>query len=276
MNKESINYTIPSLRLYVSELSFENSDKYGYRDYHFHTEIELVLVEEGEITCNFNNEKVKIKENEILFINKNVIHHLKAYNNSYRFTYFQIDIEQYQTNCGFPLLTSNNVTCNYKLFKENHPIFKIATAIKNEIIRKESNYEAFIKGCIFQLTAAMCRENLINTPTPLKSLDRIIPALNYVEANLNVKINLETVSKLCNTDKYNFCKIFKKITGVTFISYLNKRRLKFAEGLLVKSSKNVTEIAFESGFASLQYFNRTFIKRYGISPTTYRKMLVKR
>ena len=41
--------------------------------------------------------------------------------------------------------------------------------------------------------------------------------------------------------------------------------------LLVSSESSILDIAAESGFDNLSYFNRMFKKRFGMTPREYRK-----
>ena len=58
--------------------------------------------------------------------------------------------------------------------------------------------------------------------------------------------------------------------GTGFIDYLNDYRLTMAGRLLKSSDSPVLEIAAQSGFDNLSYFNRIFKRKYGISPGKWR------
>ena len=69
-------------------------------------------------------------------------------------------------------------------------------------------------------------------------------------------------------------KFFKCHMGTGFIDYLNDYRLVMAERLLRSSDNSVLEIAVQSGFDNLSYFNRIFKRKYGTSPGKYRKQFL--
>lgn len=55
------------------------------------------------------------------------------------------------------------------------------------------------------------------------------------------------------------------------MKYLNDIRLEKASQQLTQATeKNITEIAFDCGFSSNQYFTRVFKERYGMSPLRFR------
>jgi YesN/AraC family two-component response regulator len=55
------------------------------------------------------------------------------------------------------------------------------------------------------------------------------------------KLTVEQAAKLVSLNPYHFCKTFKKLTGRTFIEYVNVYRVKEAERLLLETDLNVTE-----------------------------------
>ncbi len=75
-------------------------------------------------------------------------------------------------------------------------------------------------------------------------------------------------------DKY-IGRLFKKEMGVTFNEYCLAKRLDRAAKLLRQGSNKIIDVALESGFDNISYFNRTFKKRYSLSPTEYLNSLNK-
>ena len=59
--------------------------------------------------------------------------------------------------------------------------------------------------------------------------------------------------------------------GVSFTTYLCDFRLNIAARLLVTTDDSILSIAESCGFFNLSYFNRTFKKKYGVTPGGYRK-----
>ena len=72
---------------------------------------------------------------------------------------------------------------------------------------------------------------------------------------------------------FYFCKIFKKVTGMTFTEYLGRVRVEKAKNLLLNPHLRISEIAYAVGFQSLTHFNRVFRELTGQSPTDFRKKL---
>ena len=63
---------------------------------------------------------------------------------------------------------------------------------------------------------------------------------------------------------------FKNMTGSSFTSYVNDRRLAAAAENLRRTDHKIVTIAEDSGFSNLSNFNRQFKARYGMTPGEYR------
>ena len=73
-------------------------------------------------------------------------------------------------------------------------------------------------------------------------------------------------------------KMFRAEMGITARQYLLDRRLENAASnlLIVGTSANVSQIAFQSGFHEPLYFSRLFKKKYGVSPKNYSESVSRR
>jgi len=67
-----------------------------------------------------------------------------------------------------------------------------------------------------------------------------------------------------NRKKLNLC--FKEVYGTSIFNYLRTCRLETARNLLRYSRKNVTEVAFDVGYAQQSNFTKAFKKHFGLSP----------
>ncbi len=98
----------------------------------------------------------------------------------------------------------------------------------------------------------------------------IAKAKAYIREHQVENVRLREVAKAINTNKFYFCKQFKKVTGINFTDYLTRIRLERCKNLLLNPNLRISEIAFEAGFQSITNFNRVFKMLLGQSPTDYR------
>jgi len=59
--------------------------------------------------------------------------------------------------------------------------------------------------------------------------------------------------------------------NMTCVEYINQCRMEEAAARLASGRESVTEVALDTGFGNLSYFNRVFKKRFGMTPGAYRK-----
>lgn len=92
---------------------------------------------------------------------------------------------------------------------------------------------------------------------------------HYADSNLSV----ETISDILHISPSYLSTIFKKEKQESLISYLTNLRMKKAIELLRSSDEKSYRIAEMVGYVDANYFSYVFKKKYGISPTRYRKSL---
>lgn len=109
-------------------------------------------------------------------------------------------------------------------------------------------------------------DNHAITPPPYESL--IHGILTWTEQNFSRKFSLEEVASAFGYSKNYFCDIFKKHTGITYLSYLNHVRISAACRIL-STGTSVKETAHICGFETESYFIQLFKKITGITPKTY-------
>lgn len=94
--------------------------------------------------------------------------------------------------------------------------------------------------------------------------------IDYIENNLDGKIDLETVANEIHYSKYHLHRMFTSTVGMTIHDYVQRRQLTEAAKLLVFSDKPIIEIAFICGYESQQAFSSIFKSMYKIPPAEYR------
>ena len=75
-------------------------------------------------------------------------------------------------------------------------------------------------------------------------------------------------------NRSSFCTFFRKATGQTYITYLNKFRIEKACTLLRKKTKDVSEVCYMVGFNDVPYFCRCFRNNRGMSPREYAEGII--
>ncbi len=93
----------------------------------------------------------------------------------------------------------------------------------------------------------------------------------YISQHFAEPITLGQLAELEHISKSYLSRQFKRLTGQTVISYLNRQRIETAKQLLSGSTESVNEIACQVGFESPKYFYRAFRNLTGESPASFRR-----
>lgn len=101
----------------------------------------------------------------------------------------------------------------------------------------------------------------------------VASAKQFVLAHAEEPITLAQVIRHVNVNRFYFCRLFKKATGMTLTEYVARVRVEKAKTLLVNPSLRISEIVFAAGFGSIPQFNSVFKRIAGMPATEYRETL---
>lgn len=94
--------------------------------------------------------------------------------------------------------------------------------------------------------------------------------LQYIYDNFDKPISLEEMAELTHLNKYSFCRYFKRMTQMSFISYLNEFRISKACRFLLLESYNISQVGYLVGYNTLSNFYHQFNKIMHCTPSEYR------
>ncbi|MEW9123773.1 MAG: helix-turn-helix domain-containing protein [Thermotaleaceae bacterium] len=102
----------------------------------------------------------------------------------------------------------------------------------------------------------------------LESMNR---ALDYIENNLQKKIDYDKIAQAACCSVYHFQRMFSFITNIPLSEYIRRRKMTLAAFELQNSETKVIDLALKYGYDSPESFSRAFQYLHGITPTSARK-----
>ncbi len=280
--REKIEYENPLLSLKIWQ---STRNEVGNIAWHYHPECELMLVKSGKLDIDLSDESYTLQAGDVVILGNSQLHRDRNTGGFLDYIVLQFDLNTFFDQSTIPYLQYFNETkvplstMNY-VFRENPQANEEAAEcirqILQEAIGKESGYELAVNLLIKKLLLILIRNDTRGLLADQDRVERIRlkPVLDFVETNIDDRIAVEDACKLANMSYYYFVKFFKKIMGLSFTEYVNFRKIKRAEQLLLTRDMSVTEVGDQIGMANMAHFYKMFKRFNGCSPKEFqRKML---
>ncbi|MFC5471875.1 AraC family transcriptional regulator [Cohnella suwonensis] len=280
--REKIQYENPLLSLRIWQSTRYDS---GSVSWHYHPECELFLVHEGELHVDLSDETLEMRAGDVVILGNSQLHRDRSPDGKLTYTVLQFDLNTYFDQSTIPYLQYFNETkvplsaMNY-IFREN-PEARVSAAecirqIQQEALQKESGYELAVNMLIKKLMLILIRNDHRGLLADQDRVERIRlkPVLDFVESRIDERITVDDACRLANMSYYYFVKFFKRIMGLSFTEYVNFRKIKRAEQLLLTRDMSVSEVGDEIGMANMAHFYKMFKRFNGCSPKEFQRNML--
>ena len=268
-------------------------DRKGYHVApHWHTSIELLYFLQDEATVWIGSKYYKVAFGDLIIINAGEVHSVVVEKDTSpthlvlkvlpEFLYMPTN-DSFEANYLLPFTIADFP--QHRLIRKDDLDGSSVVSLMNEVYKefhtRQYGYELLIQANISKIFLWILRywqsQGMnINQLFHHNSNDyqRLKMLFKHVQNNYMEPIPLQEVADLCNMNPSYFSRYFKKITGKTFVEYVNYIRLTEAEKLLLTTDLNITQVAFKSGFSNASYFIKIFKKQNGISPNQMKKHIL--
>lgn len=239
-----------------------NKESYDFPS-HFHSNFETCFCFSGEQQVKVGNAVYTLTEGDAVVIFPGTVHE-----------YIKSKIKDTE---------SVSVICSLSLLKD---IFPALTSLfpENPVIKREKlspdTALSFRKTTEINDEALLLGWTLIALSDLLKNVD-LIPLSNsaelpsqivsYVNDNFKEPLTIKSISKVFGYHPSYIAHLFCDRLKIPFRTYLGALRCEYASTQIKTTEKSLTEIAFDSGFNSLNTFCRAFKKHLGKTPSQYKK-----
>ena len=257
--------------------------------YHFHPEYELTYITQGTGRRYVGSHMENFAPGDLVLIAPNVPHCWKLEISAGEQIAAEAVVIQFSPEMlGDKLLEKKEMTAIRRLLKSA----RVGTTFNESVAERlgetlralsdKAGFYGFIEFLrILQHLAegaenGMCtvfdQDNAITIT--LAEQQRMAPVFAYLVEHFRNRVSLREVAAIAHMTPQAFCKYFKKITRKTFMDTVMEYRLNYATQQLAQTDKPVSDIAFESGFADVSFFYRTFKKKTKLSPLNYRRQFI--
>lgn len=163
---------------------------------------------------------------------------------------------------------------------ESHPAgadcYPLLDEVIEELVTRRPAYELITKSKLYTLFVLLARTFM---PAPFTektaepyfaNRDRYKTLIQHIESNIGEKLSVEAAAAEVGLNPFHFCKMFKRLTGRTFVDYVNLTRMNEAEKLLREGTLTITEIAGIVGCSNPNYFTKLYKQYKGMTPSQAR------
>lgn len=265
-----------------------DSQPYFYKELHFHPEVQLTLIQEGEGTLIVGDTIDRFGQYDIFLLGSNLPHVLRSDS-----AYFEPGSQQRSTATSV-LFRAETLENTFLSVPEMRPIRQLLQEAQHGIRLRGQPNHPLVKQ-LATLPALRPFEQLIGLLTLLDALaahsdrqllsgrtylqpqrpedhQRLERVFSHLLDHYDRPVTLDEVASLTNMTPGAFCRFFRQHTRKTFTTLLNEVRIEHACRYLRESKLSISQIAFSCGYTNLSNFNRQFKEKTGVTPSAYLRL----
>lgn len=278
---EIVPYDNPLLSIRIFQTQREPQTRTGW---HYHKQLEMLLVLNGQLDVYMEVDMITLTKGDVAILGTYELHRDYC-SSALEYIVVQFDLEHFFDQSSISYMRYFSETheplsrANY-IFKEHpHVQNEVAACIRDvlrEASKKEAGYEIAVSILIKQILLLLLRNDsrkVLSEQEPFDKI-RLKPVLDYVEQHLTDRLQVEEVCQIANMSYYYFVKFFKKSIGLSFTEYVNYRKVKRAERLLLTKDLSITEVGEKIGMPNMAHFYKMFKKYNDCSPKQYQKKML--
>ncbi len=279
---EHITYDNPEFPSYINEVSLSFfPDLVTPAEWHNEMEFDYIL--SGSMTFVIEGVKVKVSEDQGIFINSHRINH--AYSETKEdCNYIRVLLNPTLLSANYMFETrylkpfTSVYGCSFVFLQEDVSWqAEILSTIKKLLETKGDGWSDFAIQILFMRIFELLYFNTYHDPTA--SPDAFIDVfalknmLLYIGAHYREKITLDDIAAAAGCKKSKCTQLFKDFLDTAPVNYLGKYRLSKGLTLLADTDLSIGKISYDLGFNNgSSYFCEAFKKNFGISAVEYRKL----
>lgn len=243
---------------------------------HWHKEIELIYVRSGSCRLQITDQTFTAQAGDLTVCESGAIHYSDSYDlkNCLDFIIFDTSIVSpiFQNPCfSHPLVTREQLAA-YGLESIFH---RLLDTVSRELEEKAPYYQDVVSSSLQTFWSLLKRHHPRAGSEALpdrkrsRMLNDLQQLLSYIDDHYADNISLDFAAKSMNFSNSYFSRIFKKLMGIHFVTYLNMVRVERAAYELRHTEHKITDIALNCGFNNIRTFNRVFKEITGCTPSEF-------
>lgn len=261
------------LELYVRDVNFFH--------FNWHTGFELTILLKGRISFYIDGVRHIMQEDDVFLINPNCGHAIIAEDKESVALSLHFPAEY----ISIPVPELKKITIDCASTPETRSELRFArlrycaAQMMLAAVQNVPSSSFLMQGSFLMLLGRMLSEFPIipeskhDSPRGRSNLKTIKNVTRWIEKNYDKRLTLETAAKVARYSRTYFSSFFRRNVGIQFYDYLMRVRFRHALYLLNNTSKSLTEIAADCGFADLKTFSAYYKKMFHEPPSARRNSM---
>jgi AraC family transcriptional regulator, melibiose operon regulatory protein len=275
----------PSYYPQVVAYYFRDWHNYKMAD-HMHDQVELMYVISGKCQVKVKNELLSLSKGDFILIDADVPHNLQVDEDMHcRMLNIEFVFQKDQNDSFSMSQLISNESCvksllSYKLpyflLKDTEELYLLLKKLIMELDEVNTESKFMNRLYIYQMLISIGKlmQDKIKNENSTSS-GYVKKVIRYMNDHHDIDLNITELASTVNLHPTYLQRIFRENTGKTLIEYLQSIRVNKAKMLLTYTDMSVTDITYNIGLNSRQYFSYIFKKQCGVSPENYRKTVDK-
>lgn len=262
--------------------------------WNWHERLELTMALDGPMRMGMGDTTVEMEAGDLIIVDNLKLHNVQDFPGFKTRVIVMSFMPEFVYAPGSP-------SCDYAFLlpfyakREGHPHVLRATdeaagpiyAALVELLKyyfKSTDQSHWQSGCkasflqvLYQLTKRFQASEVMRAEfvQHRQLAERLARLFEFVRVNYADKISVEQATQLVHMSQAQFMKVFKKVSGMTFVAHVTRVRINNALRLLRETDMTIAEIAAKTGFSDQSYFDRRFRQAFGKSPREWRRKIIK-
>jgi AraC-like DNA-binding protein len=249
----------------------------GYRGFHWHRELELVLCVKGDLLLSKQDARLPLAEGDLVLLDSFEPHGLLRGRERNLLLVVQADPSAPELAAA---IGGARLSCMPGLAGREEAYASIRSrmaSIASEIAGREAGYELSCMEGLFSILKTLRREFSAGAKAGgarperrTQELERLRTILEYLRDNAKDPIRLAEVASLVGLSPFYLSHFVKACTGLSFQENLAAIRTQNAVKLMLSTDARLIDIALEVGFSDIKYLNKAFKELFGRRPSELR------
>ena len=253
---------------------------------HWHRNLNLMTVMPGSrAVVEVYGNRLVLDENSIAIVNFGELHEFRALDEQTPAVVMTWLVDQ-KLLCSFDgsrvgreIMSFLNDSFSAMLVQKDHEkekkTFDLLSEAAGEYSEKTEGYRvrftALLMEAVGQLMTCPPEVVLPRNMVDMDADSHVKKMIHFIHKNYDRQIGVKDITSCAGLSESHGSRMFKKITGSSIYSHLIEYRIRMSLDELLNTDRSVTQIAYDSGFASVSNYIASFRRIAGCTPQSCRR-----